>query len=214
MANTKISIANAALARVAKGEIQSLSEDSKEAKECNRVFDDLLLEMSEWTEWPELITRATLAVVTNDRSYEWLYAYAEPSDMADPIAIREAETTTPTDLPLYNVPFTLPLQDDLPVRFICEGGKIYTNVESAVLVYSKTSLTVADFTALQRRAFVDALAALIVIPLNKDVKAADALEKKALLTKNEAIADALNRTQRMQEDFISEAELARYGIGV
>ena len=214
MANTQLSIANEALALIAKGEIQSLGENSLEAREVTRFLGPLLSEMSEWTEWPELIHYVVLASVTNDRPKEWLYAYSEPSDMADPIAIREADETTPSYLPKYIAPFTLPFQDELAVRFICEGGKIYTNVETATLVYTKDTLDVTQLRPLMRRALVDELASRLAVPLGKDPNAGRVLADKAEMNRLRAIADAQNRTQRVAPDYTSEAELARLGIGV
>lgn len=207
-----ISACNEALALIAKGSIASLNEGSIEADECNRFAGPLLEEMAEWTEWPEQIVRVTLALTTNDRPAEWLYAYAQPSDMADPIAIRQVEQDA-ARLPL-GIPFQLPYQDAQPLALQVEGGKIYSNVETADLTYVKSTLEAADLRPLMRRAFVDELAARLATPVAKDAKMADRLAQKAEVSRARAIADAQNRSPRRAVAYVTEAEMAREGYGL
>ena len=49
-----------ALAEVGADTIASLEESSVSARECNRVFDQCLAEMLEWTEWTVAIKRDAL----------------------------------------------------------------------------------------------------------------------------------------------------------
>lgn len=209
MSTTQISICNEALALLAKGEIQSLNDTSIEARECKRFFQPLLDEFGELIAWPEQRKRALLAQTTNDRPAEWNFAYIQPSDMTDPIAIRQPQDAV-TDLPL-GVPYSLPYQDQTPIRFVAEEGKIYTNVEEAILVYSGP-LTVDDMRPLTRRAFVDELAARLAVPVAKNAKAAEQWANKAEISRARAMADAMNRTQTIETRYASEAELARMGM--
>lgn len=212
MATTLISCYNEALALVGAGDIADIDENSIEARECSRFGPALLDEVGEWADWPFKIRRAALAEVTNDRPAEWLYAYAEPSDMARPIALRGVEDDA-TTLP-ESGPYTLPLQDAYPLRYLVEGGKIYANTETATLVYTSNVVEVADLEPLLRRAFVDELAARIALPIKKDIKIAQAMRQMAMVSKREAIANEQNRNPRQATRYISEAEYARMGVGV
>jgi len=207
-----ITCCNEALSQIAAGAINSLTENSIEARECNRFAEPLLLELAEWTEWSFLRTRVVLAEVDNDRPAEWLHAYAVPADLGTPLAIRQAEDAA-TTLPEYG-PYTLPLQDSRPNLFIVEDGKVYTNVETATLVYSRGVVDAAALAPLLRRAFVLELAARIALPIKKDAKIAQVLMQQAMMARSEAVAAEENKNPRREIRYVSEAEYARMGVGV
>lgn len=207
-----LSLCNEALSQIAAGQIASLTEPSIEARECNRFADTLLEEMADWTEWAVLIKRDSLAAVANDRPAEWLYAYAAPSDMAAPIAIRMVEDDAQY-LPAYGLG-DYPVQDIAPIPFCFEGGKIYTNVETATLVYARNKFTVAEMAPLPRRAFVLELAARIALPIKKEAKLAQSLQNLAETARARAIADEENKNPRRATRYVSEAEWARMGVGL
>jgi hypothetical protein len=98
-----------------------------------------------------MIKRQALASVANDRPAEWLYAYAEPADMAQPLALRQVEDAA-TDLPIAG-PYPFPFQDAIPLAYLHEGGRIYANVPTATLVYARNSLEAGDMPPLVARAF-------------------------------------------------------------
>lgn len=207
-----IDACNEALSQIATGQIASLTENSIEARECARFAPSLVAEMADWTEWRFLRTRVALAMLANDRPAEWLYSYAEPSDMAQPLAIRSAESDA-TCLPVIGLD-RLPVQATYRLDFLCEGGRIYTNVENATLDYSRSTLSVGDMPPLVRRAFVVELAARIALPVKKDARIADAMRKEAELARSRAIADEENKRTQRQMSYVSQAELARLGVGV
>lgn len=208
--SSSIQIANEALAEIASASIAAFDENSRESSECNRFFDPLLEEVLDWCEWPWARRYVVLASVTNDRPAEWLYAYAKPNDCAQAIAVREVGETADI-LALYG-PFTFPWQDASPNRFIVEGEKIYTNVETATLVYSTTSIDAVALPPLVRRAFALELAARIAYPIKKDLKLQETLIRKAEVAKSRAIADEDNKSPRMAPRYISDAEFARMGF--
>jgi hypothetical protein len=211
-----ITLCNQALAEIAKGQVASLNENSIEAREANRFAQPLLDEMIDWSdEIPLGRTRGILAPVANDRAAEWLYAYAEPSDLGSPIAIREVQDDAAAySLPIAG-PFTFPYQDAEPIPFLHEGGVIYTNVETATLVYSRSTITAGDLPPLMQRAFVLELAVRLAAPVAKwDERKIDAKARQAEIAKQRAIADEENKNPRRGSRYISEAEFARHGIGV
>jgi hypothetical protein len=211
MTSALISACNSALAKIAKGPITSLEDEGVEELYCKQFADELLLEMADWTAWPDLIKRAVLAETTNDRPAEWMHAYALPSDFGEPIAIRKPEDAAVL-LPELSPPFTLPEQDRYRLGFKIEGRLVYTNVEDATLVYSSRLLEAGQLTPLMRRAFIDELAARLAAPVGKmSANRIEALERKAMMTKLEAIADAENKNERIQPNYMSAAEYAREG---
>jgi len=207
-----ITACNSALAKLAKDRITAFDGSSLEAQYCEQFVQELLDEMADWTAWPQLIERTSLALVSNDRAAEWLYAYALPTDLGEPIAIRKPEDDA-TALPELSPPYTLPHQDRYNYGFKIEGGKLYTNVENAIFVYSSDEMTAAKWTPKMRRAFIDEMAYRLGPPLGKlPMNKLDMLRQEALLAKLEAIADAENKNERRQVNHISDGEFARMGF--
>lgn len=212
MSTALINACNSALGRIAKDTITAIDEESVEAQYCAIYAPEILAEMADWTIWPQMVVRAALAGVTNDRPAEWKYAYAVPADFSKPIALRRVEEDViwPSE---YAPPFTLPYQDRMRIGFLIEGGKVYANTEDATLVYTKSELTANDLSPSMRLAFVTELAARLAIPVAKlSTNQVARLEQKAMMAKEEAIADELNSNERQMPNFKSEAEWAREGF--
>jgi hypothetical protein len=209
-----ISLCNQALAEIAKGQIASLNENSIESRECARFAEPLLAEMIDWSdEIPLGRTRGVLALTENDRDAEWLYAYAAPTDLGTPLAIREPQDAADS-LPISG-PYTFPYQDEGQPAFAYEGGKIYTNVETATLVYAKSTIEAHELTPLMQRAFVLELAVRLAAPVAKwNAKQIEAKAQQAEVARQRAIADEENKSPRRIPRYVSEAEYARHGIGV
>jgi len=207
-----IQLCNEALSTIAAGQIASLTEDSLEARECKRWAQTILDEMADWTAWIDNIKRVSMASVANDRPAEWLYAYAPPADMADPIDLREQEDAAQS-LPPYGLG-DFPSQDTSPIPFTHEGGVIYTNIPNAILLYSGNSFDVGKLKPLVRRAFVAELAFRLALPIKKDAKLASYLQNLAISARNAAVSDEENKNPRRQPRYVSDAEWARSGVGV
>lgn len=210
---TLIDLCNRALASIAAGSVASLTEGSIEARECNRFAQALLDEMAEWSaELPLLERRVALAALTNDRADEWLYCYALPTDCADPLLIRETSGDA-SFVPMAG-PHNFPLVDQETNAFTVGNGRIYCNVVNALLVYSKAGLAASDLSPLGGRAFETELAARICFPVKKDAKMAGTLAQYADIARKRWLADEENKRPRRQTRYISEAEYARWGVGL
>lgn len=208
-----ITACNSALGRIAKGPITSIEEGSLEAQYCAIYAPEILSEMADWTHWPSMVKREVLAGIPNDRPAEWRYCYALPADFAKPVAIREVEEDLHGYAPLHSPPFTLPHQDRVRLGFLIEGGKVYSNVENATLVFIKSTMTANDLSPQMRLAFVTELAARLAAPVAKlSANAIARLEQKAMMAKDEAVADALNSNEQMMPNYKSSAEWAREGF--
>ncbi|ALH82907.1 hypothetical protein [Sphingopyxis macrogoltabida] len=205
---TSVALCNQAMIELAAPSIASLNEPSAEARACAAVAFVIMEELVDWTEWHWTETYQALAQVPNDRPAEWLFAYAQPFDCVTPLAIRGVEPAA-TALPLGG-PSTFPRQAAVPLAFTMANGKIYTNVETATLVYNRK----ANFQlpALVSRAYVIELAARTCYAIKKDAKRENTLIQKAAFAKAEAISDERNKVPRQSPRYISDAEYARAGI--
>lgn len=204
-------ICNLALAEIAAGPITTTTDGSIEAREVSRFAAALLAEVSLWSDWSWAIARTSLTETTNDRPAEWLYAYLVPANCARPLAVRQPQNSA-NALPLGG-PWSFPLQDMMPLAFLHEGGLIYANVESAILVYCATLSDPALLPPLVRRAFALELAARVAIPIRKDVTLARELAQAAEIARARAIAEDFNQRAKSPATHVSQAAFARAGIG-
>ncbi len=187
-----ITLCNQALALVWKGQIASLNEGSLEARECLRFADATLREMADWSDdIPIGQSRAMLAEVVNDRPGEWRHGFAAPADMAAPIAVLA--------------------DDNAPIAFLHENGRIYCDRPLVQLAYTRATLDAGELTPLLARAFVDELAARIAGPLTRDAGLVQALVQQAEISRARALADEENKRNRSDARWPSEAALARRG---
>ncbi|MCW1985073.1 UNVERIFIED_ORG: hypothetical protein M2348_000784 [Sphingomonas sp. R1F5B] len=205
-----IDICNRALAQIAAGQIADFAEGSIEAREANRFAKPLLAELAEWAPWPWARARIALAEIANDRPAEWLHAYAAPTNLSQPLAVRAVEDDAAT-LPAGGA-FPFPLQDAAPLAFLYEAGRIYTNVANATLVYVRSNVTAPELPPLVARAFELELAARLALPVKKDASAAQALARAAELARMRAIAEEANKRGDRPAHYVSEAEMARAGL--
>ena len=211
MNSSLIKACNSALAKISKGPINSIEEESVEAQYCALFASEILEEMAEWTVWPNLIKRVALAEIANDRPAEWLHAYALPDDYGEAILVREQQEGL-TSAPQVAAPYTLPYQDTMRIAFLIEGKVIYSNTPQMVLAYSKNRLEAADLNALMRRAFIDELAYRLATPVGKlPLNRLQGLQSEAFASKYEAMADAQNKSPQFEQSFTSLAEYARMG---
>lgn len=203
---------NEALTEIAADTIQSIDEGSLSSKECKRHYDNCVADLLALHDWGAAIKRVTLAEKANDRAGEWLYAYAKPSDAGNlrrvlPQCIAESGVIYPT-----MGWWSYPAWDALgPLPFIEDAGTIYTNVESAILEYTVSSLAEADMRPLFRRALVLTLSSRIAFPIRKDRQLRGDMIALADNAVRIAMADDQNRYPHQQQEYVSEIELARLG---
>lgn len=210
MAN-KLSIFNEALAEIHADYIEDVDDAGPGARYCRLHFDNLMTELLEWCDWGFAVRRAALATVPNDRPAEWVYAYAAPSNMARARYLRDPNDLEYDELPAYG-PSASPWQDTTPSPFLHESGTIYSNIENAVLSYSRNDVDVSELPPLARRALALALASRIAAPVRKDVKLSGQMIQMAEVARERAIADELSRAPNLTPRWVSDAEFARAGM--
>lgn len=187
--SNNIDICNLALDHLGKGSIVSFTENSPEAQRCRRQYDPcrrLALSRSPWTFARKT---ANLALLPTSALSQWAYCYDLPNDMRKLHKLL-ADGENPHD----NV---------RPHPQYVEGGKLYTNIENARLVYVEDSTDVPSWSA----EFDDALSYLLAWRMAPGMtrRKADVTDMKALY--DDAIMHAI------EIDAQQESTTYRYGDG-
>jgi len=135
--SSKIQICNLALSRINARQIQSLSENIKEARECNLHYDlsrDTTLESMDWT-----FAKKKITLALSDETYlGWDYVYRYPSDC---IRVREIykgnvqKASTTLDLDANEIE-NVKIQYEIVVSETTNNRLIITNQPEAILRYT------------------------------------------------------------------------------
>lgn len=212
---SRVSISNMALAELPANPIASMGEESLEARECTRVYDQCLQELLELHEWGFANRRIVLAAQTNDRESEWSYAYALPVGVGTPRRVLPDLTGVALSLPLPG-PFEPPYYEVWGLTsgtgytdYIIENGVIYSNYENATLEYGASTVAEAVMPSLFVRALALEIASRIAMPIKKSRELKGDLIKQAEIAKDRAKADDMNRQPQRAPWYINEVEVAR-----
>ena len=191
-------IANMALSHVGASDIESLDEDSSEANQV-RVFYDICrrqtLEAFDWTfarRRQEIALHGDVISETADDPMAgvWGFRYQYP---ADALVIRKIQN--PNAPPDDDFPFDIELSLD------GETKSILTNIESAVVVYTRDIEDTGLFSALFSLALSYLLASLIAYPLGKKEKVvARVIRSYDISVRNAAANDANERMPAPERD--------------
>lgn len=226
MALSRSQIYNGALAECPADRINSPDDGSLEAETCNLHYQPALEMLLEDHDWDFATRRIALASLTNDRTDEWGYAYALPSDMARPryvlpySAALSGEVYIETGLgsgltSIISTPTKYWMgrfgSYDGAVDYRISNGKLYSGVTGAVLEYVTNQPSEATFPARFTRALQFELASRIVMPLTKNTKRQGELVKFAEVHRERAKAADMNRDPETTFDFVPEEQAARMG---
>jgi hypothetical protein len=213
MALSKLQIWNMALAELPEQRIDSLDDVNLASDFLNDAYQPAIEFLLEDHDYEFATLRVALAQVPNDRPSEWQYAYKLPNDLARPLHLLPysgADTAPAT--PVYSwIGRARGLETRTPFRMA--DGKLYANIEGAVLEYATNSLAESKFTAKFARALALELASRVVMPIKKDAKRQAELIRMAEVARERAKADDMNRDRESPRDFIPEFMLARMGYG-
>jgi hypothetical protein len=214
---SRIGLCNKAISRIKAKEIQSLDEASLEARECRRHYPDVISEMLGGAhDWSFQNRRVALAAnATNERSGEWLFAYAVPADLGTAIRLLPDLTSLGTGypVPLPGEPYaeTWALGGLYDSPYLIENGVIYSNIENATLEYGIDDIEEVVLTALVQRAIYTDLASRLASPVKGNEKLAETLSQEAEIWWQRAMAQDANQSPQSQGNFISETQAARAG---
>jgi hypothetical protein len=161
MAVSETDIANMALAAAgAKPPIVTLTEDSDNARVCNRFFAAVRDAVLRAHPWNCAIHRKTITALAAAPDSDYDNQFQLP---ANPWCLRILQVGEIADQ---------------PVKWRVEGRRLLTEASSVKIVYIKRITDTNDFDALLLDAFVLKLARKIVMPLTQNAKTAEWLVKE------------------------------------
>ena len=217
MARSITQVCNEAISDLPAHPITSISDDLKEARECDRHLNGVVADLVGEHDWGFVRRRVTLAAVPNDREGEWGYAYAFPDEMVSPIKlVRNYDATSSVGVvvtPLAYWPQIELSYTEIP--YTLANGVLYTNLDDAILEYSVDAVEPNKWPPLFAQAVIRLLASRIyrsILGEKGDTREWMIKIDAARQAINIAIADDLNRYPRQRKAFISEGEIARRGF--
>lgn len=188
---SQTALCNAALDLVPAGVIVSINENSYPAEVCRRQWPFAVAEILAKGNWVNLQTRASLALIINDRASEWGLAYQIPSNMGVPIRVMPPQSAVAAqDYLQVGQTSAYPREENegQGVPYLISGSTIYTNTADAALEFIPDTATSDQFLPAFNRALYTQLAAKLVLPLTKDRNRRLELEQETTLRVDEALA--------------------------
>lgn len=190
-----IPICNLALGDIRAPAIQTIDDPSTEAQMCARYYPhclSLLLDDYTW-EWTKRVVDLAL-LSTNERSPEWTYAYAMPTDCSQALRLMPNAPNI-TSGTLWRDPADLPMPRWWD-NFVVENDILYTNVSAARLEYASDAADESVFPPTFREALRKLLAANLAVPIRDSREMESDLLKMASQAREQAIANDMNRAPR------------------
>lgn len=181
---SEVSICNQALAEIGENAIANLSENTKQAKYCNAIFNNFRRELLYMTPWRFALEEVECARSVDTPILDYLYKYKIPSD-----SIR-----------LWKVDS----DNDYKVR----QGNILTDNESCKIIYVKDQSDVSTWSPDFVAAFVSGLVYKIIWPISQSNTAQEKAYKvflkvlQSAKTQNSQL-DILDRISNFSGDLIS-----------
>lgn len=158
---SEVSLCNVALGLCSnEANIASLVEGSVEAQLCAQFYPLARDELLAAYNWNFCTKRVALATITNLWS-GWQYCYAKPNDCLSAICVLLPNATDDTQTQDYIQELTTDAQGN-------DVQAIYTNVQSAVLKYTKMIVDPTKFSSLFNSTLPFLLAGYLAGPLTKD----------------------------------------------
>lgn len=205
-----ISICNRALDRVHQQPLSGTlsSPLNNAARVCSRHYKAVVRSLLERHHFGLATKRVALVEVTNDRSNEWLVAYAPPTDMAFPVTF----APYPSGQVNYyqGLGALLGLVSGRPI-FAYASGVLYSQLSGAELEYVSFDITEQDFNQTFENLVMGFLASELAGGLVKDRNLQKDLFDEATTQLNLAIAHNLNIGRPTYGNSLTETELARAG---
>lgn len=166
---SEVGICNLALAHLTnKANISALNEQSAEAQYCSQFYPIARDQMLASHTWDFCTKRAALSLLTNDVD-SWAFAYGRPGDCLNPISVLLPESIDDT------------LEQDYVQELNSSDVRVIrTNVEFAVLRYTKFVTDTTRFSPLFVVADSFLLGSYLAGPITKDMKLKETLYKIAM----------------------------------
>lgn len=212
----QLSICNGALDELPATAIQSINDpDDEGALACRRNYANVFEDLIDAHPYDAAIRRAVGAATANDRAGEWQFCYQYPTEARTILRVLPdyAAAYTVTDAPILAGQMIAPLvgyfPQDVGVPYVVAAGKIYTNLQFAVIEFIAANPELSLFSPLFHRAFEVELAARICMPVIKSRSRKKELMADAELRAGRAMADDLNNSPKRYDAWPSEEALVR-----
>lgn len=181
-----VEIANMALSHIgSRAKIESLTEESTEAKEVNRWYDFARQRVIQLYNWSFATKRVTLTTHADDAPEGvWLYRYQYPSDCLSIQLI--VNQFSKTDDPL---PYAIEMSDDGTTK------TIVTDVDDAILKYTFDQADESLYTPAFSLAFSYSLANSIAFTLTGKLSLKEAMLRDMFRTAVDATSMDANEDQ-------------------
>ena len=213
-----LDLCNKALAKIAAKPIADIDEQSLEARECRRVYPQVVSDMLEGPhEYSWSKQRETLATVTNDRPDEWAYAYQLPANAASVVRVLPDFDSLgiSVPVPLPGEPYAEAWASTVAqfeADYILDGTTIYTNETNASVEFIVNDIANLRVPSMVVKALILELAGNLAVPVKKDSAREKDMLQQAELAWQRAIADDQNRQPESYGSYIPESIAARHGI--
>lgn len=212
---TAVDIVNRALSKIGQtllsGELATAGgEPGRQARLHYKSVVRMLLSKHHWN---NATRRAALVAGTNNRSAEWLFAYAAPADMAFPVSMSDTQLDGTAPVAYYRGLGALYATLYGKPMFMYSEGAIYSQLTDGVLEYVSYDITENDFSEEMEQMVIAFLAARFAYGIAKNAKLGAALEEEAINKLDSAIASNLNEQKHTYGNhYLSDGELARNGV--
>lgn len=165
MAISSVKIANFALSKVGTDStIETLTENSAEAKACNLWFETARKQALSAYDWSFARKRLALAVHGDDPPDEWAYRYQYPAD-----CVKARFVENPVGKTADPVPFSVEMSAD--------GTKsVLTDEVDAILIYTKEETSPDYYTPYFIELFATVLASRIAFSITHKAKLTEYLD--------------------------------------
>lgn len=195
MPTTEVKICNIALGRIGNSQqIQSLTEDSNEAKVCKLFYESVRDSVLEDFTWPFAQKYVSLGLIEEEPNLDWGFKYQYPSDCIH--AIRILNGASRVNPPL--VPFQI--GND------ASGLVLYTDQEDAILQYTMRFTDPVRFSP----TFADATSWRMAYEIAMPLAVKETIRNTAWQLYRAAIAKAeSNAANEAEYDLAPESEFIR-----
>lgn len=148
-----VKIVNIALGRIGAKRIAALSEESKEAREANAIYELMRDEVTARHPWPFAVKRVELAQSADAPSYGFDYAYVLPSDNLRVLEVQDQD-----------------LAGEMLKKYVIENGLLLTDDDEVLIKYISRVTDPAKFSPQFVSTFAYRLSAELAMSVAKDTK--------------------------------------------
>lgn len=194
-----VQICNMALDRLGLNPIQSLDDQTREARCCKRNYElqrDSLLRKHDWG---FAKSESQLALLTTTYS-GWDYAYAYPGDCLKPREIFNAQDASRLDSTEVSTTSKIPIKFEVRANDAGSNKVILTDEDDAILIYTAKITNANAFDTQFVESLVVKMAAVMAYPLKRDRSMQKELMQEFLMLVGSAQASDAEESENDEND--------------